>query len=173
MSIILLTVLVLLVWALACTLMKRFVRWVRVVGACILGVSLVAFIVQSRETIAHQGNSSGTLHSPMLSGKPTLNAANSTHDPDPVAYVTAQSISKEDHNFLDEILQGQNQDDPHQGNRAPTPIQNVGMTKNIGSDNKPVLKVELVTNNKTLKRAGPVTHSETVKRAELVQSRRQ
>jgi hypothetical protein len=84
-----------------------------------------------------------------------------------VAYVTVQSISEEDHNFLDEILQKQNQDGRQQDKPAPTHVQNdkAGI---IGSGNEPVLKGELVINTAEVKRSDPVTHKETVKRAQLV-----
>jgi hypothetical protein len=152
MSIILLAVLVLLIGVVTYTLMKAMVRPVRVVGACVLAVSLAGFMVQNRETIAQRKNFSAILRSRMLSDKRTLNAPNSTHNPGPVAYVMPQNISKEDHNFLDEILQKQNQDDQRQETLAPTPVRNIGKAGNICSSNKPVPKAELVINRKTAKR---------------------
>lgn len=158
MSIILLTVLVLLVGVMTYMLLKRLVRPVRVVGACVLMVSLAAFIIQNRETIARPGNFSDQL---------ARNVPNPTDDHGSVAYVTFQSISEEDHNFLDEILQKQNQDGRQQDKPAPTHVQNdkAGI---IGSGNEPVLKGELVINTAEVKRSDPVTHKETVKRAQLV-----
>ena len=159
MSIILLTVLVLLVGVVAYMLLKRLVRPVRVVGACVLMVSLAAFIIQNRETISRQG---------IFSDKRARNVPNPTDDHGSVVYVTFQSISEEDHNFLDEILQKQNQDGQQQDKPAPTQVQNVNQAGIIGSGNKPVLKGELVINTAEDKRSDPVTHKETVKRAQLV-----
>jgi hypothetical protein len=173
MSITLLTVLVLLVGVTAYMLFKPLVRPVRVVGACVLMLSLAAFIVQNRETLPHQ----------VFSDKRAPN--DPTHDPGSVGYAMLQSISKEDHNFLDEILRKQNQDGQQQGEPAPTQVQNIGKTGIIGSGNEPVLKAELVINTTevkrservthevTVKRAQLVTHNETFKRAELVRSRQQ
>ena len=173
MSIILFTVLVLLVGVVTYTLLKPLVRPVRVVGACVLMVSLAAFIVQNRETIARQGNSSEASHFPIFSDKRALKVPNPTDGPGPVADVTFQSISKEDHIFLDEILQKQNQDGQQQGKPAPTQVQNIGKAGIIGSGNEPVLKAELVINTAEVKRSESVTHKETVERAELVRSRQQ
>ena len=152
MSIILLTVLVLFVGVVTYMLLKRLVRPVRVVGACVLMVSLAAFIIQI----------------PIFSDKRARNVPNSTDDSGSVAYVTFQSISEEDHNFLTEILQKQNQDGQQQDKPAPTQVENVYKAGMIGSSNEPVLKGELVINTAEVKRSDPVTHKETVKRAQLV-----
>jgi hypothetical protein len=144
MSIILLTVLVLLVGAVTYMLLKRLVRPVRVVGACILMVFLAAFIVivQNRETIVH--------------------------DRGPVGYPTFQKISEEDHNFLDEILQKLNQDGQQQVEPALAPVQSISKAGIVGSGNEPNLKAELVINNTDVKLSEQVRHNETVKRAQLV-----
>jgi hypothetical protein len=146
MSIILLTVLVLLVGVVTYLLLKPLVRTVRVIGTCVLMVSLAAW---------------------------------------PVAYVTFQSVSKEDHYFLDEILRKQNQDSQQQGKPVFAEVQNIDKAGIIGSGNEPDLKAELVLNTAKAKRSEPathkgtakraelVTHDETVKRAELVRSRHQ
>ena len=153
MSIILLTVLVLLIGAVAYMLLKRLVRPVRVVGACVLMVSLAAFIIQIRETVARQG---------IFSDKRARNVPNSTDDSGSVAYVTFQSISEEDHNFLTEILQKQNQDGQQQDKPASTQVQNVDKAGIIGSSNDPVLKGKLVINT-AVNRPEPVTHKEAAK----------
>jgi hypothetical protein len=103
----------------------------------------------------------------IFSDRRALNIPNPTNDPGSVAYIAFQSITKEDHNFLDEILQKQNQDGRQQDKPAPTHVQNdkAGI---IGSGNEPVLKGELVINTAEVKRSDPVTHKETVKRAQLV-----
>ena len=159
MSIILLTVLVLLVGVVAYMLLKRLVTPVRVVGASVLMVSLAAFIIQNRETIGRRA---------IFSDRRALNIPNTPNDPGSVAYIAFQSITKEDHNFLDEILQKQNQDGQQQDKPAPTQVENVYKAGMIGSSNEPVLKGELVINTAEVKRSDPVTHKETVKRAQLV-----
>ncbi len=157
MSIILLTMIVLLAGTVTYMLLKRLVRPVRVAGTCVLMGFLAAFIVivQNRATILHDFKG--------------------------VAYVPFQSINKEDHNFLDEMLKKQNRDGQQQV--SPAQAQNIGKTGFVGSKNEPDLKAELVINTAevrrsesitpkvTVKRAQLVTHNETVKRAELVRSK--
>jgi hypothetical protein len=173
MSIALLTLLVLLVGVVTYLLSKPLVIPVRVVGACALMISLEAFIVQNRETIAQQGNSSGAWRFPIFSDKRAPNVPTSTGDPGPAAYFTFQSISKEDRQFLDEILRKQNEDGQPQVKPLPTQNRNFGKAGMIGSGNEPALRAELVINTAEVKRAEPVTHTQTVKRAELVRSRQQ
>jgi hypothetical protein len=172
MSFALLTLLVLLVGVVTYLLSKPLVISVRVVGACALMISLEAFIVQNRETIA-QGNSSGAWRFPIFSDKRAPNVPTSTDDPGPAAYFTFQSISKEDRHFLDEILRKQNEDGQPQVKPLPTQNRNFGKAGIIGSGNEPALRAELVINTAEVKRAEPVTHTQTVKRAELVRSRQQ
>ena len=111
-------------------LLKRLVRPARVVGACVIMVSLAAFIIQNRETIGRRA---------IFSDRRALNIPNPTNDPGSGAYIAFQSITKEDHNFLDEILQKQNQDGQQQDKPAPTHVQKdkAGI---IGSGDEPVLK---------------------------------
>jgi len=170
MSIILFAVLVLLVGAVTYRLLHVLVTSVRVLGACVLMVSLAAFILQNqiRETIVHQGNSSGASRFPISSDKGTLNESDPIHDPRSVAYVIFQNFSREDHDFLDEILQKKSQDGSLQGKPAPTRVQKIGKAGLIGPGNEPVLKGELVINTAEAKRSEPITHKETVKRAQLV-----
>ncbi len=159
MSILLLTIIVLSAGAVTYMLLKRLVRPVRVVGTCVLIVLLATFIaiVQNRETIFHHSKGA--------------------------ASVTFQTISEEDHNFLNETLQKQG--GQQQANPAPTKFQNIGRSRLAGSSNEPDLKAELVINTAevgrsepitpkvTVKRAQLVTHNETVRRAELVRSKQQ
>jgi hypothetical protein len=141
MNIILLTVLVLLVGALTYMLLKPLIIPVRVIGTCVLMVSLAAW---------------------------------------PVTYVTFQRISKEDHNFLNEILQQQNEV-AREGNPGRGKIQNIGHPGIVGSGHEPevalntaeIKRSQPVTQRETVRRAELVTHNETVKRAELIRSRRQ
>jgi hypothetical protein len=171
MSIALLIVLVLLVGVGLYILSKPLVRTVRVVGACLLVISLAAFIAQNREIIAHQGNPVSASRFPVSSDQHAPNVPNLADDPGSVADVTFQSISKEDHEFLDEILQKQS--GQQQGKPASTQIRNSAKAGIAGSANERVLRAELVINTADLKRSEPVTHKETVKRAELVRARQQ
>ena len=179
MSIALLTVIVLLVGVVSYILFKPLIGPVRVIGACVLMISLAAFIIQNRDTIAHQGNSSDAWRFPIFSDKRAQKVPTPIDDPGPADYVTFQSTSKKDHDFLDEILQKQNQDGQQQGKPAPTQTRNMGKAGIIGSGNEPILKAELVVNtaevNNTgeVKRSEPETHKETVKRAELVRPGKQ
>jgi len=84
------------------------------------------------------------------------------------SHVTFQSISEEDHNFLDEILQKLNQDGQQQVEPAPAPVQSISKAGIVGSGNEPNLKAELVINNTDVKLSEQATHNETVKRAQLV-----
>ena len=168
----LLTVSVLLVGVVTYILFKPLVRPVRVIGACVLMIFLAAFI-ENREIIAHQGNSSDALRFPIFSDKRAPKVPTPTDGPGPVDDVTFQSISKEDHNFLDEILRNQNQAGQQQGEPAPSENRNIGKAGIMGSGNEPVLKAELVINTAEVKRAELVTHKGAAKRAELVRSRQQ
>jgi hypothetical protein len=173
MSIALLTVIVLLVGVVSYILFKPLIGPVRVIGACVLMISLAAFIIQNRETIAHQGNSSDAWRFPIFSDKRAQKVPTPIDDPGPADYVTFQSTSKKDHDFLDEILREQNQEGQQQGKPELTQNRSIGKNGIIGSGNEPVLKAELVINTAEVKRAELVTHKETVKRAELVRSRQQ
>jgi hypothetical protein len=170
MSLILFTVLVLLVGAVTYRLLYVWVTSFRVLGACVLMVSLAAFFLQNqiREIIGHQGNSSGASRAPILPDKPTSNDSDPIHDPRSVAYVIFQNFCREDHNFLDEILQKQNPDGPLQGKPASARVRKIGKAGLIGPGNETVLKGELVINTAEAKRSEPVTRKETVKRAQLV-----
>ena len=170
MSVILFIVLVLLAGAVTYRVLHVLVTSVRVLGACVLMFSLAAFILQNqiRETIAHQGNAPGASRFSIFSDKGTLNDSDPIHDPRSVAYVIFQNFSREDHDFLDEILQKQNQDGSLPGKPAPTRVQKIGKAGLIGPGNEPLLKGELVINTAEAKRSEPITHKETVKRAQLV-----
>jgi hypothetical protein len=165
MSITLLTVLVFLVGVVTYMLLKVLVRPVRVVGACTVMISLAAFMVQIRATIALQADSSDASALTISSAKPTLGVPNPTQDVGP--NVMLESISREDHDFLEEILEQRSQDGQQQALRAPTQVQNIGKA-GVGSGNEPALKAELVMNTAEGKRSEAATHKETVKRARLV-----
>jgi hypothetical protein len=158
MSILLVTFLVLLVGIVTYRLFDRLVRPVRLVVVCLLMVSLAAFILQSREIFAQIMTAPGAFGFPTFSDKQSPSVPNQTGDPGSAAYVRSQSISQQDQNFLDEILQNQNADDQKQGQRTGT----------VGSGDEPVLKGELVINSAGGKRSELIAHKETVKRAQPV-----
>jgi hypothetical protein len=168
MSILLLTFLVLLVGAVTYRLFDRLVRPVRLSVVCLLMVSLAAFILQSREIFAQLMTSPGAFGFPTFSDKHAPSVPNPIGDPGSIAYVGFQSISQQDQNFLDEILQNQNADDQKQGQRARTQVQTVDKTGIVGSGDESVLKGELVVNSAGGKRSEPIARKQAVKRAQLV-----
>jgi hypothetical protein len=167
MSILLLTVLVLLVGAVAYRLFDRLVRPVRVLVVCLLMVSLEAFILQSREIFALLVKSSDVLSFPTLSDHRAPNAPNQT-DGRGYAYVRFESINQEDQNFLEENLQDKNREDQKPGQRMRAQVPTVDKTGIIGSGDDSALKGELVINSTEAKRPEAITHKETVRRAQLV-----
>ena len=157
MSILLLTVLVLSVGAVTYRLFDRLVKPVRLFVVCLLMVSLAAFILQSREIFSQLMKSTGAFDFAYFSDKRALSVPNPADDPGSVASVRFQSISQQDHNFLDEILQNQisGEQKPGQGGIA-------------GSEHVLVLKGELVINSSGGKRSELTAHKEVVRRAQLV-----
>src|SRR5580704_4929961 len=158
MSITSLTVLVLLVGLIVYQLLSVLVKPVRVVATCLLMVAIAAFVTHNREIFALQGIFAGGQGFSIFSEKRTQHVPNAINDPDPGADVAFQGISKEDHDFLDEIVQKQNQNDPPRDTPASTPIQNVRKERVV------------VAHKETIKRAQLITRDESVKRAELVRS---
>ena len=156
MSITSLTVLVLLVGLIVYQLLSVLVKPVRVVVACLLMVAIAAFVTHNREIFALRGIFAGGQGFSIFSEKRTPHVPNAISDPG--ADVTFQGISKEDHDFLDEIAEKQNQNDPPRETSASTPIQNVRKEGIV------------VAHKETVKRAQLITRNESVKRAELVRS---
>jgi hypothetical protein len=135
---------------LVCILVKT---WAKPILAVVLGASVcLAFvtlvIVYKGDVFAPRGNSAGTLN---YSDVP-------------------QAISKEDHKFLDDLFQQQNQGNQRQTNSVVEPGQNVAKAE---IDSKPVPRAELVVNTSEVKRAQLVVNGRIVERAELVQPRDQ
>jgi hypothetical protein len=97
-----------------------------VLGVCLTLVTLI--IVRQGEMNAQRGNSAGTLDS--CDGTP--------------------GISKEDHKFLADLLQQQNQDNERQTDALAASGQNFAKTE---SDAKPVPRAVLVGNSSKVKRA--------------------
>jgi hypothetical protein len=100
-----------------------------VVGACMCLALVTLVIVHKGDVTAQRGNPAGTT---------------SIRD-------VPQAISKEDHQFLNDLFQQQSQE----------------------SDSKPVPKAELIVNTSQVKRAQLVVNGRVVERAELVRPRRQ
>lgn len=177
MSPLILTVFVLLVGAVAYALLNRLVTPVRVVAACVPMVLLAIFIV-NLENRGHRGNPSLPWPFTFFFERHELNDPNPGEDPE----LTFQSISKEDYDFLDEILQKQEAE--QQRKQAPAQVQDIAKSGIIGAGKEPGV-TELVTNRAGAKRseavahkemgkrARLVTHNEMFKRAELVRSREQ
>jgi hypothetical protein len=157
MSILLLTVLVLSVGAVTYRLFDRLVKPVRLFVVCLLMVSLAVFILQSREIFSQLMKSTGAFGFAYFSDKRALSVPNPTDDPGSVDSARFQSISQQDHNFLDEILQNQITGD-----------QNQGQERIMGSEDVSVLKGELVINSPGGKRSELTAHKEVVRRAQLV-----
>jgi hypothetical protein len=92
----------------------------------------------------------------------------------PVAHLdyrgAPRSFSKEDHKFLDNLVQQQSQDKRREPNPVAERAQNVAGADN---DSPPVPRAELVVNNSEVKRAQLVVNGRIVERAELVRTRRQ
>ena len=166
MSITLLTISVLLIGIVTYRLLKRLVAPVRIVGACVLMVLLETFILteENLRTAAPPAHSSGASSLSVFSAQGGLIVPNSTHDSGPAAEVPLQRISEEDHSFLDNILDKQNQD----RKTEPTQVRNIGKAGINGSAKEPLLKADLAVNTALAERSEPVTHKETVKRAQLV-----
>lgn len=105
-----------------------------VVGACMCLALVTLVIVHKGDVTAQRGNPAGTA---------------SICD-------VPQAISKEDHQFLNDLFQQQSQEQQNQE-----------------SDSKPVPKAELIVNTSQVKRAQLVVNGRVVERAELVRPRRQ
>ena len=166
MSTLLLAALILLVGIVTYMILRPLVIPVRVVGTGILMLSIAALIVHIRVLIAHQGNDSGAARFSNLSGQRAPNVANPTDDPGLEADEVFQTVSKEDHLFLEAILRDEARE--RQGQPAPAQVQNIGRAGLLDSATEPVLKAELVINTAEVRRAELVTHPETVRRAQLV-----
>jgi hypothetical protein len=157
MSILLLTVLVLSVGAVTYRFFDRLVKPVRLFVVCLLMISLAISILQSRELFSQLMKSTGAFGFSFLPDKRALSVPNPTDDPGSLAAARFQSISQQDHNFLDEILQNEITGD-----------QKPGQGRIVGSEDVSVLKGELVINSPGGKRSELIAHKEAVRRAQLV-----
>jgi hypothetical protein len=101
MNFILSSVVVLLVGALACTLLKVLPRLVVMAGVCVSVTFLALCVIRNREIIA-QRISSGTFH----------------------------AIAKDDQKFLDDLLRNENQEGQQQLDTARVPVANAELQIN-------------------------------------------
>src|SRR5271165_6013454 len=124
--------------AMAFPLMKPWRKFLLVGAVCGFVGYVTVFVAPRRDMITQRGNSSRSLH-------------------------LAQNIREEDRNFLDDLVQKQNQDDHHDGNPLSAPDQNIGKAGTIVSSPKPVPRAELVINTEIVRRGELVVHSGTAK----------
>ncbi len=173
MSILWLTVLVPLGGLVTYLLLPVLVQPVRILFVCLLmALPVVATVaLQSHQTIPRQGKSPDTSNRSATSDGPTATPQDQTLDPGQVAYVTFQRNSKEDHDFLDQILQKEYQASQSRGKLASARVPNIGKVGIVGSGDEPVLRAELVINVTEGKHPEVGSHHEAFKRPEPVRSR--
>jgi len=82
-----------------------------------------------------------------------------------------RDMHAEDHKFLDNLAQKQNQVDGQDTDLLAAAAENVPKVGINGSGDGPAPRAELVVNNKIIKRAELVNRGGTVKRAGLVRGR--
>ncbi len=124
--------------AMSLSLMKPWWKLLLVAAVCGFVGYVTVFVAPKRDMITQRGNSSRALH-------------------------LAQNIREEDRNFLDDLVQKQNQDDHQNGNPLSAPDQNIGKAGTIVSSPKPVPRAELVINTEIVRRGELVVHSGTTK----------
>jgi hypothetical protein len=117
---------------------KLWGKFLLVAAVCGFVGYVTVFVVPRRDMIAQGGNSSR-------------------------AFQLAQDTREEDSNFLNDLVQKQNQDDHHDGNPLSAPDQNIGKAGTIVSSAKPVPRAELVINTEIVRRGELVVHSGTAK----------
>jgi hypothetical protein len=183
MSSLILIVFVLLVGAVAYVLLQRLVTPVRVVGACVPMVLLTVFILNMENlgTIIRRGNPPVPWPFTFFFERHQLRDPNPNEDPE----LTFQSISKEDYEFLDQILAKQIKEAAkEQRKQTPGQVQDNTESGTAGAVKEPGVadlvstragakRSEAGAHKETVKRAQLVIHNEIFKRAELVRSREQ
>jgi len=172
MSIALLTILVLLAGTVAYALSKAFVRPVRVVGSCLLMLSLATLMIRSREIIGLLGIPPDISALPIFSGGLTPSSPNPPEETGSAADQRFQGFSKEDHLFLNEIFREHDRGGERPAIPAPAVVQGLDKPRPGGPGkarpDEPAMRAELVMNTAETKRSELITHRETVKRAQLV-----
>jgi hypothetical protein len=118
-------------------LMKPWRKFLLVAAVCGSVGYVTVFVAPIRDMITQSGNSSHAFH-------------------------LAQDIREQDSNFLDDLVQKQNQDDHRDGNPLSASDQNIGKA-GIVSSPKPVPRAELVINTEIVRRGELVVHSGTAK----------
>jgi hypothetical protein len=119
-------------------LMKPWRKFLLVAAVCGSVGYVTVFVAPIRDMITQSGNSSHAFH-------------------------LAQDIREQDSNFLDDLVQKQNQDDHRDGNPLSASDQNIGKAGTIVSSPKPVPRAELVINTEIVRRGELVVHSGTAK----------
>ena len=89
-------------------LMKPWRKFLLVAAVCGFAGYVTVFVAPRRDMITQRGNSSRAFH-------------------------LTQDFREEDSNFLDDLVQKQNQDDHHDGNPLSAPNQNIGKAGTIVS----------------------------------------
>ena len=115
-------------------LMKSRRKSLLVAAVCGFVACVTVFVAPIRDMMTQRGNSSQAFH-------------------------LAQDIREQDSNFLNDLVQKQNQDDHHDGNPLSAPDQNIGKAGTIVSSPKPVPRAELVINTEIVRRGELVVHS--------------
>ncbi|HEY1477984.1 MAG TPA: hypothetical protein VGF37_09900 [Chthoniobacterales bacterium] len=118
--------------------MKSWRKFLLVAAVCGFVGYVMVLVAPRQDVITQRGNSSRALH-------------------------LAQNIREEDRNFLDDLVQKQNQDDHYDGNPLSAPDQHIGNAGTIVSSPKPVPRAELVINTEIVRRGELVVHSGTAK----------
>src|SRR5258708_19056551 len=93
------------------SLMKPWRKFLLVAAVCGFAGYVTVFVAPRRDMITQRGNSSR-------------------------AFYLTQDFREEDSNFLDDLVQKQNQDDHHDGNPLSAPNQNIGKAGTIVSSPK-------------------------------------
>jgi hypothetical protein len=119
------------------SLTKPWRKFLLVAAVCGFVGYVTVFVTLRRDMITQRGNSSR-------------------------AFNLAQDIREEDSDFLDRLVQKQNQHDHHDGNPLSDPDQNIGKAATIVSS-KPVPRAELVINTEIVRRGELVVHKGTGK----------
>ena len=114
--------------------MKPWPKFLLVAVVCGFVGYVAVFVAPRRDMITQRGNSSRALQ-------------------------LAQDIPEEDRNFLDDLVQKQNQDEHHEGNPLSAPDLNIGEAGAFVLSPKPVPRAELVINTEIVRRGEMAVHS--------------
>jgi hypothetical protein len=118
--------------------MKPWRRFFLLTAVCGFVGYVTVSVALRRDMMTHRVDSSGTFH-------------------------LDQDIRRQDSNFLDDLVQKQNQDDHHDGSSLLAPDQNLDRAGTIVSSSRAVPRAELVINTEIVKRGELVVHRGTSK----------